>query len=80
MDPTTNKQAKFCEDLTNQLINMCIEKYKADVFTTTRRRCEVNGVLFRDNCLKEPMEVDKSSLQNLTVIPPPYSQQQLAKN
>jgi len=26
------------------------------------------------------MEVDKSSLQNLTVIPPPHSQQQPAKN
>jgi hypothetical protein len=78
MDPT-NKQAKFCEDLTNQLISMCIEKFKVDVFTTTRRRCEIDGVLFRDACLKETIEMDRESLYRLTSIPPPHTQQSVKR-
>lgn len=63
MDPT---KKQFCEELTNTLIQFCIEKNNAAVYSTMKRRCEVHGVLFRDGCLQDPQSVDKKIIEFLT--------------
>lgn len=48
----------FCQDLTNYLIEKCIQTYHPLKLTSTnKRRCEISGILVFDSCIKKELDI-----------------------